>query len=52
MAAAAERLRLQLAADADDHGESRSVGAKVAHAHIIKNVVREGCSKCKLVGVD
>jgi hypothetical protein len=50
IAAAAERLRLQLATDADDHDDSRSVGAKVAHAHIIKNVVREGCPKCKMVG--
>jgi hypothetical protein len=47
-AAAAERLQNQLAADAaDDTGYSRSVGAKVAHAHIIRNAVRSGCVLCK-----
>jgi hypothetical protein len=47
--AAAERLQSQLAADADDGGYNRSVGAKVAHAHIIRNAVRGGCVRCKNV---
>jgi hypothetical protein len=47
-AAAAERLQTQLATDAaDDLGHSRSVGAKVAHAHIIRNAVKGGCVLCK-----
>jgi len=31
--------------DADEY-TGRSVGGKVAHAHIIKNVVRGGCQHC------
>ncbi|KAF2427741.1 hypothetical protein EJ08DRAFT_651324 [Tothia fuscella] len=47
-AAAAERLQTQLAADStDDIGFNRSVGAKVAHAHIIRNAVRGGCVLCR-----
>lgn len=46
-AAAAERLQAQLAADADDTGYTgRSVGAKVAHAHIIRNAIKGGCPVC------
>lgn len=46
-AAAAERLQAQLAADADDTGySSRSVGAKVAHAHIIRKAIKGGCPVC------
>jgi hypothetical protein len=48
-AAAAQRLQAQFAADAADDGYSRSVGAKVSHAHIIRNAVRGGCVLCKLV---
>ena len=51
VAAAAERLQASLAADSglDD---SRSVGAKVAHAHIIRNVVKSGCYFCGVVQDD
>jgi len=48
-AAAAQHLQAQFAADAADDGYSRSVGAKVSHAHIIRNAVRGGCVLCKLV---
>ena len=48
-AAAAQRLQAQFAADAADDGHSRSVGAKVSHAHIIRNAVRGGCILCKSV---
>ncbi|KAK4549200.1 hypothetical protein LTR36_007658 [Oleoguttula mirabilis] len=50
--ATVERLRDQLGrGDGDDaDGEAtytgRSVGAKVAHAHVIKNVVQGGCRHC------
>jgi len=48
MVAEAERLQSQLAADVDaDEDTGRSVGAKVAHAHLIKNAVRGGCPVCK-----
>jgi hypothetical protein len=50
IAATAERLQAQLAADMDDQGGSRSVGAKVAHAHVIKSIVGAGCPRCKVVG--
>src|SRR5215469_14166050 len=48
-AAAAQHLQAQFAADAADDGYNRSVGAKVSHAHIIRNAVRGGCVLCKLV---
>lgn len=41
---AAETLQSQLASD--DGYSTRSVGAKVAHAHIIKNAIRGGCQTC------
>jgi len=48
--AAAERLQARFAADAaDDMGYSRSIGAKVSHAHIIKNAVRGGCVICRAI---
>jgi vacuolar protein sorting-associated protein 41 len=47
--ATAEKLQAQLAADADDQSDNRSVGAKVAHAHIIKNIVGKGCPLCHLI---
>jgi hypothetical protein len=47
--ASAERLQAQLAADADDQSDDRSVGAKVAHAHFIKNIVAKGCPTCHMV---
>ena len=42
------RLQSQLRGSADEEGgdSGRSVGAKVAHAHIIKNVLRGGCQYC------
>jgi len=46
---AIERLLGQLGggrAGETDAYEGRSVGGKVAHAHIIKNVVRGGCQCC------
>ncbi|KAK5004964.1 hypothetical protein LTR28_008268, partial [Elasticomyces elasticus] len=43
-ATAAATLQSQLAAD--DGYTSRSVGAKVAHAHIIKNAITSGCPVC------
>ncbi|KAF2758213.1 hypothetical protein EJ05DRAFT_452890 [Pseudovirgaria hyperparasitica] len=47
-AAQAMQQRLAASVDADDISfSSRSVGAKVAHAHIIRSVVREGCPVCK-----
>lgn len=45
----AEKLRDQLAADADDSSDTRSVGAKVTHAHILKNIVGRGCPLCHLI---
>ena len=48
-AAAAQRLQAQFAADTVDDGYNRSVGAKVSHAHIIRNAVRGGCVLCKFV---
>ena len=45
------RLENQLGygSSTDDAGYSgRSVGAKVAHAHIIKNVFRGGCQHCTI----
>lgn len=37
------------AADDDEGGGGgRSVGAKVAHAHVIGNVVKGGCQRCGL----
>lgn len=35
------------ASDADDTGYTgRSVGGKVAHAHVVRNVVEGGCRCC------
>lgn len=44
VAEAADRLLNTLKSDPTD--DSRSVGAKVAHAHIIRNLVRKGCVRC------
>ncbi|KAK3718742.1 Vacuolar protein sorting-associated protein 41 [Vermiconidia calcicola] len=42
-----ERLLSQLGnGNSDDGYTGRSVGAKVAHAHVIKNVVKGGCRHC------
>lgn len=45
------RLLSQLGGNTDDDGiyTSRSVGAKVAHAQIIKNVLRGGCQQCHIL---
>ncbi|KAK5135146.1 hypothetical protein LTR08_005532 [Meristemomyces frigidus] len=48
---AIERVQEQLGRGDDDDQQqasytSRSVGAKVAHAHVIKNVVKGGCRYC------
>lgn len=40
-----DRLKAQVAADSDD-SDDRSVGAKMAHAQIIKSVVSKGCIRC------
>lgn len=41
-------LQQQLANDAEDAGRwTRSVGAKVAHAHVIKRAVGTGCVVCR-----
>jgi vacuolar protein sorting-associated protein 41 len=50
IAGTAKRLQAQVAADADDQGDTRSVGAKVAHAHILRSIVSKGCPSCLLVG--
>jgi hypothetical protein len=50
IAETAKRLQTQVAADADDQSDTRSVGAKVAHAHILKSVISHGCTACLLVG--
>jgi hypothetical protein len=52
LAAAAERLRGMLAAGGGGTGEDGrwSIGAKVAHAHMIRSVAGRGCAKCRLVG--
>ncbi|KAK5173157.1 Vacuolar protein sorting-associated protein 41 [Saxophila tyrrhenica] len=44
------RLLDQLGSGADDEGAytGRSVGGKVAHAHVIKNIVRGGCAHCSI----
>jgi hypothetical protein len=46
--AAAERLKRQLRVDdaLEDAGFTRSVGAKVAHAHVLRSIVGEGCKVC------
>ncbi|KAF1988165.1 hypothetical protein K402DRAFT_452894 [Aulographum hederae CBS 113979] len=52
---AAERLRAQLERNAgagESYSDSRSVGAKVAHAHVIRSVVRGGCPVCRGAVVD
>lgn len=47
-ASVAATLQQQLASDAEDSGRwTRSVGAKVAHAHIIKRAVGAGCVVCR-----
>ncbi|KAF2130135.1 vacuolar assembly protein-like protein [Dothidotthia symphoricarpi CBS 119687] len=48
-ASVATTLQQQLANDAMDSGGrwSRSVGAKVAHAHVIKSAVGRGCVVCR-----
>ncbi|KAF2008188.1 vacuolar assembly protein-like protein [Amniculicola lignicola CBS 123094] len=56
-ASVAAQLQARLAADAQDGGSwGRSVGAKVAHAHVIKSAVGSGCVVCmeraKEVGED
>ena len=47
-ASVAASLQARLAADAGDdgYGSSRSVGAKVAHAHVIRSAIRDGCPVC------
>ena len=47
-ASVAATLQARLAADAGDdgYGSSRSVGAKVAHAHVIRSAIRDGCPVC------
>lgn len=57
-ASVAATLQQQLASDALESGGrwSRSVGAKVAHAHVIKSAVGRGCVVCReregMVGED
>lgn len=48
-ASVAATLQRQLASDTVESGGrwSRSVGAKVAHAHIIKNAIGRGCVVCR-----
>jgi len=48
-ASVAATLQQQLASDAVDGGGvwTRSVGAKVAHAHVIKSAVGRGCVVCR-----
>lgn len=55
--AEARRLQAQLAADADVESDgyesvSRSVGAKVAHAHVIRAALKGGCPVCSVPGDD
>ncbi|TKA47811.1 hypothetical protein B0A49_13388, partial [Cryomyces minteri] len=45
--ATAETLQSQMAARDDGDGyTARSVGAKVAHAHIVRNAIKDGCPVC------
>ncbi|KAF1365132.1 vacuolar assembly protein-like protein [Lizonia empirigonia] len=48
-ASVAATLQQQLANDAVESGDrwSRSVGAKVAHAHVIKSAIGRGCVVCR-----
>jgi hypothetical protein len=47
-ASVAATLQQRLASDAQEDGYwSRSVGAKVAHAHVIKSAVGKGCVVCR-----
>ncbi|KAL5408660.1 hypothetical protein PMIN03_006427 [Paraphaeosphaeria minitans] len=47
-ASVAATLQQQLASDVEDGGRwTRSVGAKVAHAHVIKRAVGAGCVVCR-----
>ncbi|ORY15895.1 vacuolar assembly protein-like protein [Clohesyomyces aquaticus] len=48
-ASVAAQLQAQLASDAQDGGgfSGRSVGGKVAHAHVIRNAVGKGCVVCR-----
>jgi len=51
--AAAERLQQQFANDSEDSGyASKSVGAKVAHAHVIRAAIKGGCPVCGVVQDD
>ncbi|KAF2459407.1 hypothetical protein BDY21DRAFT_190069 [Lineolata rhizophorae] len=44
---AAEDLQMRLASFGEAEGSyTRSVGAKVAHAHIIRNAIKGGCPEC------
>lgn len=49
-AAVAKRLAAQYASDPDGqaYSTSRSVGAKVAHAHVIRNAIRGSCPVCSM----
>lgn len=47
--ATAKRLQAQLSVTEDEQGDTRSVGAKVAHAHMIKAIVAKGCLHCGLI---
>jgi hypothetical protein len=48
----AEKLQAQLVKDADEQSDNRSVAAKVAHAHTIRNFIGKGCPICHLVADD
>lgn len=42
----AERLQAQMKRNDEEVMESRSVGAKMAHAHMIRSIVGRGCPHC------
>jgi hypothetical protein len=51
LTAAAQRLRDMIAGGGVGSEDGRwSIGAKVAHAHMIRSVAGRGCAKCRLVG--
>jgi hypothetical protein len=48
----AERLQAQITVPDDDVNESRGVGAKMAHAHLIKSIIWKGCPHCHRLVVE
>jgi len=48
----AQRLESQIKGSEDDMNETRGVGAKMAHAHLIKSIVGRGCPHCHQLTIE